>query len=154
MCTPNPDSCGGTGGCAGATFELAFDYIAGSEGIVEEYEIGYSSYYGQQSACGVTDSTLPVASIDGYVKLPENNYTALMNAVATVGPVAIVVDASGIAVYTALYCVASSVLYCLIVGDVTIDVLYDVFLLFILSYVLPAKCSSILFQILCHHPII
>jgi cathepsin L len=35
-----------------------------------------------------------VATIDGYVRLPENNYTALMNAVATVGPVAISVDAS------------------------------------------------------------
>jgi cathepsin L len=94
MCTPNPQSCGGTGGCFGATFELAFDYLAGSSGITEEYEIGYSAYYGSQSACGVTSSTIPVATIEGYVKLPENNYTALMNAVAQVGPVAVVVDAS------------------------------------------------------------
>lgn len=94
MCTPNPDSCGGTGGCNGATFELAFDYLAGSSGIVQEYQVGYSAYYGDNSACGLTDSTVPVATIEGYVKLPENNYTALMNAVAQVGPVAIVVDAS------------------------------------------------------------
>jgi cathepsin L len=40
-----------------------------------------------------------VATIDGYVVLPENNYTALMNAVATVGPVAISVDASAWAAY-------------------------------------------------------
>eukprot|EP00401_Gymnodinium_catenatum_P023168 CAMPEP_0117620150 /NCGR_PEP_ID=MMETSP0784-20121206/86983_1 /TAXON_ID=39447 /ORGANISM="" /LENGTH=89 /DNA_ID=CAMNT_0005424061 /DNA_START=1 /DNA_END=266 /DNA_ORIENTATION=+ len=39
-------------------------------------------------------SESPVATIDGYVQLPENNYTALMNAVATVGPVAVSVDAS------------------------------------------------------------
>lgn len=28
MCAPNPQSCGGTGNCAGATAEVAFDYIA------------------------------------------------------------------------------------------------------------------------------
>ena len=35
----------------------------------------------------------PKATIDGYVALPTNNYTMLMNAVASVGPVAISVDA-------------------------------------------------------------
>lgn len=92
MCTPNPDSCGGTGGCMGATSELAFDYVAGY-GILEEYQIGYTAYYGQESACGVTNSSEPVATIDGYVVLPTNNYEAMMNAVAQVGPVAIAVDA-------------------------------------------------------------
>lgn len=92
MCTPNPDSCGGTGGCMGATSELAFDYVAGY-GMLEEYQIGYSAYYGQESACGVTNSSTPVAAIDGYVVLPSNNYEAMMNAIAQVGPVAIAVDA-------------------------------------------------------------
>lgn len=92
MCTPNPDSCGGTGGCQGATSELAYDYVA-EAGILEEYQLGYTAYYGKNSACGVTSSTVPVATIDGYVKLEENNYEALLNAVAQVGPVAIAVDA-------------------------------------------------------------
>jgi cathepsin L len=92
MCTPNPEACGGTGGCMGATSELAFDYVAGF-GITEEYQIGYSAYYGKEAACGVTDETTPVATIDGYVVLPTNSYEAMMNAVAQVGPVAIALDA-------------------------------------------------------------
>lgn len=34
----------------------------------------------------------PTAGIVGWVKLPENNYTALMIAIATQGPVAVNVD--------------------------------------------------------------
>ena len=29
-CVPNPKSCGGTGGCSGATVELAMSYVAWS----------------------------------------------------------------------------------------------------------------------------
>lgn len=92
MCTPNPEQCGGSGGCQGATAELAFDYIA-SYGVLEEYQYGYSAYYGQNAECNTNNGT-PVASIQGYVRLPENNYTALMNVVASVGPVAVSVDAA------------------------------------------------------------
>jgi cathepsin L len=93
MCTPNPNNCGGTGGCMGATSELAFEYVAGF-GMLEEYQMGYQSYYAQQHGCGVNNNTVPVAKIDGYVKLEENSYDAVMTAVATVGPVAVSVDAS------------------------------------------------------------
>lgn len=63
--------------------------------MVEEYEIGYTAYQGQDSACAFSTSTTPpVATITGYAKLTENSYDELMNAVATVGPVAVVVDAS------------------------------------------------------------
>lgn len=41
-----------------------------------------------------TESTLPVATIDGYVKLANNDYNSVMNALATIGPLAINVDAS------------------------------------------------------------
>jgi cathepsin L len=94
MCSPNPNNCGGTGGCEGATAEIAFDYVAGSSGLLEEYQLGYTAYNGVDSACGVTSSYVPKASITGYTKLPENNYTALMNAIAQVGPIAVSVDAS------------------------------------------------------------
>jgi cathepsin L len=94
MCSPNPNSCGGTGGCQGATSELAFDYVA-TTGILEEYQLGYTAYSGSNSACGYPAAGASVvATIDGYIKLPENNYTSLMNAVAQVGPIAVSVDAS------------------------------------------------------------
>lgn len=37
--------------------------------------------------------------IEGYVQLPTNNYTSLMNAVAVVGPIAINVAASSWSAY-------------------------------------------------------
>jgi len=94
MCAPNPDSCGGTGGCNGATAELAFEYVSSSAGMFEEFQYPYTSYYGSNYDCATPTETSPVSTINGYVKLPENNYTALMNAIATVGPIAISVDAS------------------------------------------------------------
>eukprot|EP00562_Extubocellulus_spinifer_P003909 CAMPEP_0178524390 /NCGR_PEP_ID=MMETSP0696-20121128/29616_1 /TAXON_ID=265572 /ORGANISM="Extubocellulus spinifer, Strain CCMP396" /LENGTH=427 /DNA_ID=CAMNT_0020155719 /DNA_START=19 /DNA_END=1302 /DNA_ORIENTATION=- len=92
-CVPNPHSCGGTGGCAGATAELAFDYVAGNEhGIVQEYQNGYSSYYGKDGKCKKPKGA--VATIDGYAVCPTNDYSCLMNAVAKTGPVVVAVAAS------------------------------------------------------------
>ena len=92
-CVPNPHSCGGTGGCAGATAELAFDYVAGSKhGIVQEYQNGYSSYYGNDGECQKPKGA--VATIDGYAVCPTNDYACLMNAVAKTGPVVVAVAAS------------------------------------------------------------
>ena len=117
-CAPNPNQCGGTGGCAGATSELAFDFVA-HHGVVEEYSFGYQSYHGDKINCTILpamegeDSTggfTPrvdddaeadgaVASIVGYSKLPMNQYKALMIAVATLGPVSVSVAASGWGLY-------------------------------------------------------
>lgn len=94
MCSPNPKNCGGSGGCNGATAEIAFDYVAKAGGIYQEYQYPYSSYYGANYECAIPAGDDPVAKITGYVQLPINNYTALMNAVATVGPIAVSVDAS------------------------------------------------------------
>lgn len=92
-CAPNPDQCGGTGNCQGATAELAFDYVASVGGMVEEWQYPYLSYYGVEQSCANLRS-VPKVKISGYVKLQENNYTALMNAVAKLGPIAVSVDAS------------------------------------------------------------
>lgn len=92
MCSPNPDNCGGSGGCYGATSEIAFDYLVES-GVMEEYVMGYNAYFGENVACGVTDEMIPKATITGFTHLPTNNYTALMNSVAQVGPISISVDA-------------------------------------------------------------
>lgn len=94
MCAPNVEHCGGTGACQGSTAELAFDYVAGTAGLVEEYQHSYAAYAGNNAECVLPSYSEPTVSIDGYVRLPQNNYTALMNAVATVGPIAINVDAS------------------------------------------------------------
>jgi cathepsin L len=69
------------------------EYVTESKGLLQEFQYGYTSYYGVESTCSLPASN-PVATIDGYVQLPANNYTALMNAVAEVGPVAIALDAS------------------------------------------------------------
>ena len=95
MCAPNPDQCGGYGACEGSTAELAFTYVSGSKGLYQEFQYGYASYNGVDYNC-----TLPaggnggVATINGYVLLPNNDYKATLNAVATYGPLAINVDAS------------------------------------------------------------
>jgi cathepsin L len=100
MCAPNPDKCGGTGGCSGATAEIAFDYVTKSGGLFQEYQYSYSSYYGSDYACALPSTGAPVATINGFVQLPENNYTALMNAVAQLGPIAVSVDASTFHAYS------------------------------------------------------
>jgi cathepsin L len=93
-CSPNPKQCGGKGNCEGATAEIAFDYVASSEGLLEEFQYSYSSFYGVESSCSIPPAGVPKAHIDGYVKLPSNDYKSLMNAVAKIGPIAISVDAS------------------------------------------------------------
>jgi len=64
-------------------------------GITSEYRYSYSSYYGDTGACTYAD-VLPPAEVklDGYLKLAENEYEPLLNAVATEGPIVVSVDAS------------------------------------------------------------
>ena len=95
-CMANDDSCGGTGGCLGATAELAFDYLA-DNGLSELWSYGYlpSTYMkGLNNQCLRDDNSVVVASGTGYTLLERNNYDEIMNAVATVGPLAVNVDAS------------------------------------------------------------
>jgi len=44
-CTPNPQHCGGTGGCDGATPELAFDYTK-AKGVASEADYPYQARTG------------------------------------------------------------------------------------------------------------
>jgi len=86
-CTPNPQQCGGSGGCNGATAELGIGYIA-DKGVASEADY---PYHAVTQPC---DETIgKTAKVTGFVKLPENNYTALVTAVATIGPIAISVAA-------------------------------------------------------------
>merc|ERR1712187_835811 len=90
-CTPNPKHCGGTGGCDGATQPLAFNYT-------ESAGITTAEAYPFEGGTGTCEPSKikPVAKVAGFALLPQNNYTALMNAVATKGPIAISVAAGGL----------------------------------------------------------
>jgi len=92
-CAPNTDHCGGVGGCEGSIPELAYDYLIQEGGFAEEWSYPYYSFNGRTTQCR-NQSITPAAGIAGYVKLKENNASAVMAALATVGPLAINVDAS------------------------------------------------------------
>jgi len=98
-CTPNPHSCGGTGGCEGGTPEVAFQGIIDFGGHASEYTYPYVSWNGTDYQCRLNGSDpyfhfVPAARLSSYVTLPANDQNALMTAVASIGPIAISVDAS------------------------------------------------------------
>eukprot|EP00933_Yihiella_yeosuensis_P066227 TRINITY_DN703_c0_g1_i1.p1 TRINITY_DN703_c0_g1~~TRINITY_DN703_c0_g1_i1.p1 ORF type:complete len:380 (+),score=78.01 TRINITY_DN703_c0_g1_i1:90-1229(+) len=86
-CTPNPEHCGGDGGCKGATAELAFEYVQ-QAGLADA-----STYVGDNDATEQCQTGLVArASTDGYVKLPVNRLQPLMDALSNEGPVVVSVD--------------------------------------------------------------
>merc|ERR1711865_1055465 len=87
-CTPDPNECGGKGGCDGATQQLGFNYTI-SAGISAESSYPYAGVTGTCDQSKIK----PVAGITGYVTVTPNNYTALATAVAMEGPIAITVAA-------------------------------------------------------------
>jgi cathepsin L len=90
-CSPNPQHCGGTGGCQGSTQPLAFNYTK-TAGITLESNYPYKGTTGSCQQSKIT----PVAINDGFVQLEVNSYTDLVTAVATKGPIAISVAAGGL----------------------------------------------------------
>lgn len=114
-CVPNPHHCGGTGGCAGSTVELAFNWVM-EQGLDT---LEGTPYLAQDTTCKKTASPLLLSTdgshqpanlddmiavglhasapssggmaigLTGWTRLPENEYQPLLQAVATVGPVAI-----------------------------------------------------------------
>ena len=93
-CAPNPGDCGGTGGCQGSTADVAYGWLAKSGGLASAYTYGYAS--GLNGSTGVCDQarTTPLATVGGIGKPTSNDYQALMEAVASVGPIAVNVYAS------------------------------------------------------------
>merc|ERR1712217_662161 len=74
-CVKNPNSCGGTGGCEGATMELAFNLTA-QTGIALESDLPYR---GRDQTCG---SYKAAVKCSGYVKNPVNDATSFETALA------------------------------------------------------------------------
>jgi len=91
-CTPNPNDCGGTGGCGGGTTELAYAHLMKMGGLATEWTYSYSSYFGQNFNCHA--SVTPFAVLKNFTGLPTNQYAPIMQAIANVGPTAVAVDAS------------------------------------------------------------
>jgi len=87
-CVQNPKHCGGTGGCSGATAELAFEYVH-QNGLAAD--TAYSSGTMLDAGCKASSSK-PVTSTVGWHRLPVNQGKPLLMAVAQHGPVVVSVD--------------------------------------------------------------
>lgn len=89
QCVPNPQRCGGTGGCHGATAEIAFQFMK-QQGVMVEQGFGLPV---ESAPCGLHRGRR--ALVSGFVQLPANRAEPLLEALATHGPVVLSVDASG-----------------------------------------------------------
>lgn len=96
-CTKNPRNCGGTGGCDGATAELAYDMVK-EQGVPIDKVYPYTSgLTGSTNACSSNSVPgYPKVGISGYTILPSNKYLPLKEALVKQGhPIAVAVDATG-----------------------------------------------------------
>merc|ERR1711962_301825 len=84
-CTPY-----GNYGCRGGWQENAFKYIKANGGI--DTEASYP-YYAVQYACRY-NSAYDAAQVTGYVDVTRNDENALKQAVGTIGPISIAIDAT------------------------------------------------------------
>jgi len=100
-CTPNPLSCGGTGGCQGAIEPLAFTY-ASLFGVVTEDEYPYTSGHGSgaDTRCDYDARSTPASVMTlGFETLPHNDQLAVMAHLANKGPLSASVAASDWGLY-------------------------------------------------------
>jgi len=93
-CVPNPQHCGGSGGCEGATGELAYAFMR-DNGIPLESDM---PYLGQAKTCQATAAGEALPSqrrvrVSGWHALPSNKAEPLMRALVEQGPVVVAVDA-------------------------------------------------------------
>jgi len=100
-CTPNPLTCGGTGGCQGSIPQLGYTYVQLFGHQTEEdypYTSGTTMATGD---CGYDYTNSPPAvGLSGYNTLPANDQAAVMTHLAEVGPLAVAVYASGWSSYS------------------------------------------------------
>jgi cathepsin L len=83
-CVPNPQHCGGTGGCEGATAELAFDYV-------QQRGLGRDDDWASGTACDTAVAKTATLATSGWKRLPTNKGEPLMRAI-TQTPVVVSVD--------------------------------------------------------------
>jgi len=92
-CTPNEHKCGGTGGCHGATTELAFEYIT-NHGIPANSDWPYKSFNGDNGECTPALAQMSHAKIQHHIVLPTNEGAPLLQVLYQEGPVVVSVAAS------------------------------------------------------------
>uniref|UniRef100_G3NIE8 Cathepsin S, ortholog2, tandem duplicate 1 n=1 Tax=Gasterosteus aculeatus aculeatus TaxID=481459 RepID=G3NIE8_GASAC len=80
----------GNHGCKGGFMSNAFKYVVRNHGIASDASY---PYVGMQGPCNY-DSEHRAANCSGYVFLPAGDELALKEALATVGPVSVAIDAS------------------------------------------------------------
>ena len=68
-CAPDPLQCGGTGGCEGATIELAYNFVADQTKTKRGgmFNLSDVEYQPKDATCdGLTDGKTPVVGIEGW----------------------------------------------------------------------------------------
>ena len=97
-CTANPNSCGGTGGCGGATATLAIQTVVNNGGIPQEWTYPYQSYFAANKGffgCkNGTENDTPFAKVSAHIHLPSNEQDPVIQALSQTGPLITNVDAS------------------------------------------------------------
>jgi len=99
-CVPNPEECGGQGGCQGATVELALGWAV-KNGVSSALDVPYHANDGHCKKTSFAQMQLRGASmgaaamgLTGFRVLPSNKELPLAQAVANEGPVAVSVAAN------------------------------------------------------------
>jgi len=99
-CTKNPRNCGGSGGCDGATVELAYEMVKERGGVPMAIEWPYESGFGGTPECRESVFQKASVSITGYEVVPSNKLHPLMQALyQTGGAIAVSVDATNWGLY-------------------------------------------------------
>merc|ERR1712014_73907 len=97
-CTPNPQHCGGSGGCGGATAEQAFNFSM-RNGVTTDAAYPFKHFPFSRHTCHTTYVREPLAAVGGWVRLPPNDDQSLLAALVQHGPIAVTVAATSWMLY-------------------------------------------------------